>query len=259
MFEAVANGLRKQVDAKLADELLDAYQGAKQNFYVGGLRLSAVEGGRFCEAAFRILEQVTTGKYTCLNHKLDTDRLISQLANLAKGSFSDSIRLHIPRALRVVYDVRNNRDAAHLADGIDPNLQDATLVISILDWVMAEFVRLYHGVSADDAQKIIEALVTRKVPAIEDFDGFLKVLRPDLQAGEHVMLILYERGKIGASYDQLEEWARPDMRANLRRTLTRLVDDHAFVHANGKQYLLTKRGIAEVEKRRLHNVPDQAV
>jgi hypothetical protein len=74
MFEAVANGLKKRVDAKLADELLDAYQGAKQNFYVGGLRLSAVEGGRFCEAAFRILEQVTTGKHTGLNHKLDTDR-----------------------------------------------------------------------------------------------------------------------------------------------------------------------------------------
>jgi hypothetical protein len=254
MLQVVAKGLKKQIDGKLVDELLDAYQEAKQNFYVGGLRLSAVEGGRFCEAAFRILEQVTTGKYTGLNHKLDIERLIGRLANLAKGSFADSIRLHIPRALRVVYDVRNNRDAAHLADGIDPNLQDATLVISILDWVMAEFVRLYHGVAANDAQKIIESLVTRTVPAIEDFDGFLKVLNPQLQASEYVILILYERGKGGATYDEIEQWVRPKMRANLRRTLGRLVDDLAFVHGKGDRYFLTRRGAVEVEKKRLHHV-----
>ena len=37
---------------------------------------------------------------------------------------------------------------------------DATLVISILDWVLAELVRMYHKVSADEAQKIIDGLVT---------------------------------------------------------------------------------------------------
>jgi hypothetical protein len=100
---------------------------------------------------------------------LDSDKLIVTLSN-----YSDSIRLHIPRAIRVVYDIRNKRDAAHLADDIDPNLQDATLVISNLDWILAEFIRLYHNVSADEAQKIIEGLVARKVPVIEDFDGFLK-------------------------------------------------------------------------------------
>jgi hypothetical protein len=44
------------------------------------------------------------------------------------GSAPDSIRLHIPRTFRVIYDIRNKRDAAHLGDGIDPNLQDSTLV-----------------------------------------------------------------------------------------------------------------------------------
>jgi hypothetical protein len=78
----------------------------------------------------------------------------------------------------VVYDVRNSRDAAHLADGIDPNLQDASLVIGNIDWVLAEFVRLYHGVKADEARRIIEALVVRKVPIVQDFNGFLKVLSP---------------------------------------------------------------------------------
>jgi hypothetical protein len=50
-------GLAATLDSALVDELLDAYEEAKSNYYLGGLRLSAVEGGRFCEAAFRLLQQ----------------------------------------------------------------------------------------------------------------------------------------------------------------------------------------------------------
>lgn len=253
MFTTIQSGLSKRLNAKVVDELLVAYREAKDNFYVGGLRLSEVEGGRFCEAAFRILEEAAFGNFTELNQKLDTDKLISRLQALQRGTHSDSIRIHIPRALRVVYDVRNNRDAAHLADGIDPNIQDATLVICILDWILAEFIRMYHGVSAKEAQGIIESLVTRKVPAIEDFHGFLKVLKPTLKVSDYVLLTLFGRGEAGADFEQIESWVKPKMRKNLRRTLKGLVDDQAFVHADKDRYFLTKRGIAEVEQKKLHH------
>src|SRR5881296_3677417 len=176
MLIIIASGLAKLNDQKLVSELIEAYVEAKRNYYLGGFRLSAVEGGRFCEAAFRMLQQRATRKFTPLGTHLDTEKIVQVLGNIPATAQPDSIRLHIPRALRVVYDVRNKRDAAHLADGIDPNLQDATLVISVLDWVVAEFVRLYHSVSADEAQRIVEGLVTRCTPAIQDFSGFLKVL-----------------------------------------------------------------------------------
>lgn len=254
MLSSIRKGLIQHFDAKLVDELLAAHQEAKHNFFLGGLRLSAVEGGRFCEAAFRLLEQATTGKFTELNRKLDTEALIFRLANLARGSSPDSVRLHIPRALRVVYDIRNSRDAAHLADGIDPNVQDAWLVIGVIDWVLAEFVRLYHSVSPDEAQNIVNRLVVRKAPAVQDFDGFLKVLRPNLRASDYVLLLLYERDSAGAPYTDLEKWVQPSMRPNLRRTLHRLVNDEAFLHENNGRYVLTKLGIAEVERKNLHNV-----
>jgi hypothetical protein len=180
---------------------------------------------------------------------LDSDKLIVTLSN-----YSDSIRLHIPRAIRVVYDIRNKRDAAHLADDIDPNLQDATLVISNLDWILAEFIRLYHNVSADEAQKIIEGLVARKVPVIGDFDGFLKVLNPKLPVSGYVLVLLYERGSAGAIFTELEKWVRPKMRGNLRRTLTSMVDK-ALVHEHAAgTFILTKLGRHEVEASNLHNV-----
>jgi hypothetical protein len=254
MLKEIKSGLKAKFDGNLVDELIAAHQEAKHNFYLGGLRLSAVEGGRFCEAAFRLLQEAATGNFTQLGRTLDTDALIRQLSNIPSGKAPDSIRLHIPRALRVVYDVRNNRDAAHLADGIDPNVQDASLVISVLDWVLAEFVRLYHGVSADEAQNIVDGLVVRRVPAVEDFNGFLKILRPKLKVGERVVLVLYERAKKGAEYKEIEAWMHPSMRANLRRTLTKLVHDDTFVHQDGATFFITKLGAAEVERRNLHKI-----
>jgi hypothetical protein len=254
MLGQIAQNLKEHFNAQLVDELLSSYQEAKHNFFLGGLRLSAVEGGRFCEAALRMLQEITAGAFTPLNNKLDTDRLIQQLANLPRAAHSDSIRIHMPRTIRVVYDIRNNRDTAHLADGIDPNLQDATLVISNLDWILAEFVRQYHNVAAAEAQRIVDGLVSRVVPAIQDFDGFLKVLNPRLRVSDYLLLLLYERGATGAVFPELEGWVRPAMRTNLRRALARLVDDNAFVHSDGQRFYITKRGAGQVERRNLHNI-----
>jgi hypothetical protein len=254
MMDDVRAGLVKSLDAKLVDELLAAYSDMKHSFYLGGLRLSEVEGGRFCEAAFRLLEQIGFGQFTPLGKQLDTEKLIKQMEGLASAKVSDAIRVHIPRALRVVYDIRNKRDAAHLADGIDPNIQDATLVMGTLDWIMAEFVRIYHSVKADEAYRIIERMVTRKAPAVEDFDGFLKVLRPKLKASDYALLTLFECGKAGATYQQIEAWVQPKMRKNLKRTMERLVNEQALVHFAAGKYVVTKLGIIGVEKRRLHEL-----
>lgn len=237
--------------AKLVEELLEAHAEAKRNFYLGGLRLSEVEGGRFCEAAFRILEHATTGQHTPLGVQIATDKLIEGLAKRPRCSVPDSIRLHIPRALRMVYDIRNKRDAAHLADGIDPNLQDSTLVISVLDWVLAELIRLYHKVSPDEATSIVDLMVTRTAPAIQEFEGFLKVLNPSLSAGDYVLSLLYQSGPQGADFRELYQWVRPGMRRNLRRTLGRLVDNLAFVHFDGRRYFITRSGEQEAERRKL--------
>jgi hypothetical protein len=242
-------GLVLHHDPTLVDELLATYQEAKKNFYVGGLRLNAVEGGRFCEAAFRMLEQrMTGGQFTPIGTTLNTNTLANRLENAT--TCPDSVRFHIPRSLRVVYDIRNKRDTAHLGDGIDPNVQDATLIVGILDWVLAEFVRLYHAVSPNEAQKIVESLVRRQAPVVQDFSGFPKVLR-NLSASDHVLVLLYDRSATGAAFTELEAWVRPPMRGNLRRTLTRLVTESDKAHFDGSRYFITQKGIQDAEDRRL--------
>lgn len=251
MRDVVRAGLAANFPEKLVDVLLEAFEEAKRNFYLSKLRPSEVEGGRFCEAAFRMCQHAAFGSCDPLGKRINTERVRQDLESKARAPTPDSVRLHVPRALRVVYDVRSNRDAVHLADGIDPNLQDATLVVSVLSWVMAEFVRLSHNVSADEAQRMVEELVTRAVPAVEDFDGFPKVLRTKIKAGDFCLILLYKRGKDGATFEQLNFWVVRTMRGNLRATLTRLDEEKRMIHFDGTRYQITRTGIREVESRRL--------
>jgi len=251
MRNTIEAELAKKLDPKLVRELLGAHAEAKRNFYLGGLRLAEVEGGRFCEAAFRLLEKVSFGSFTALGAKLDTEKLIDRLRNIAISAQPDAVRLHIPRALRLVYDIRNKRDAAHLADGIDPNLQDATLVVSTIDWVLAEFIRLFHTISANEAKVLVDDIVTRLAPIVQDFGGALKVLKPGLGASDHCLVLLYQCGETGATFQQLQNWVRPAMRQNLKRTLNGLVHEHDLVYFDGSRYLITRLGQKEIEDRRL--------
>lgn len=247
MTNVMELGFEGNLPSTLIREVLTAYQDARKNFYLGGLRLSGVEGGRFCEAVFRILEFITTGDFTPLGRPLETDKIIARLANLPAGAFPDSVRLNIPRALRVVYDIRNGRDVAHLGDDIDPNIQDATLVVSVLDWVLAELVRLYHKVTASEALLMVNEIVQRKVPAIQEFSGFLKCLNPELTASERVLVLLYHKGERGASLPDLNAWVGPSVRPNLKRTLYRLEHEKCLIYCDQGIYKILISGEKEVE------------
>jgi len=148
------------IPERLVDELLESYEEAKRRFHLRDLRPQEVEGGRFSEAVFRVLQHLCGQQVTPLGKTLPkVDKLLVQFENAAGQP--DAVRIHIPRTLKLIYDIRNKRDAAHLGDEIDPNLQDATLVIGNMDWVVAELVRLHHNVGPDEAQRIIEDLVTK--------------------------------------------------------------------------------------------------
>lgn len=241
------------IPADLVRELLESYEEAKRRYHLGDHRPNAVEGGRFAEAAFRILQHLSGQTVTPLGRMLPSvPTLVSSLENVPSADAAESIRLHIPRALRVIYGVRNSRDAAHLADGIDPNLQDATLVVGVLDWVVAELVRLHHAVTADEARALIEELVTKEVPAVQEIDGHPVILK-DLQARDQALLLLYRAGtQHGLSVDELASWLRITRKDNLRARLRKLDEQRlAFDHPKTGRFHITSRGIHYVEDRGL--------
>jgi hypothetical protein len=246
---SIRNSLTSRFPANLVGELLECYVEQKKNFYLGRMRPTEVEGGRFAEAAFRMLEHAAGAAATPLGIQLDT----LSIARMLEGQTAapDSIRFHIPRTLRVIYDIRNKRDAAHLGDGIDPNLQDSSFISAALDWVLAEFVRLARGVPADKAFALVKTITVRRIPAVEQFGDVLKTLRPSLGPSDRILLLLYHRADQGATAAELSDWLKPAQRANLSRTLAQLEHDKDYTVFDGEHYLLTRRGIAAVEYKKL--------
>lgn len=243
----------KGLPEELVDELEKSYEELKENFYTGKHRPQEIEGGRFSEAGIRVCQFETGGvngsTYTALSDDLPPFSNEVHRLRCLPDTHHDSLRIRIPRVLHSIYDVRNNRDAAHLTSDVDPNLADSKLVVANADWVVAELVRLYHDVGLDEAQARVDGLVKRHVPAIEMFGDTPKVLRPDLASAEQMLLILYHLDERGATTEEIADWLRIKRTHNARRTL-RDLDQRREIHLDDTddRAVITRRGIKTVEE-----------
>jgi hypothetical protein len=68
---------------------------------------------------------------------------------------------------------------------------------------------------------------------------------------DHCLVILYQLGEHGCTLQEMQTWVRPQMRANLARTLRRLAEVKDLAHVDGDRYVITRLGQKEVETRRL--------
>lgn len=247
----IENELRARgVPEDLVRESLVSYLEIKRRFYLSDFRPSAVEGGRFSEAVLRILEWFTTGSYTPLSAShFKADKVMNDLASISASAQPDSVRLHIPRTLRVIYDIRNKRNTAHLSDGISPNLQDSSLVVSCASWVVAELIRLFHVASPEQIQETMDRLVARDVPLIQVINDRPRILT-DLRASDHVLVLMYWSDVCPVQLPQLKSWLPESMRGNARRTVNQLHDKHVL-HVEGESIWITRKGEQEVVSRHL--------
>jgi len=236
-----------RIEQDLVKRLLNYYKKVKQNFFLGRYEPSQLNSAKFVEVTFRILEYITRGNYTPWDKDIKINALMQYLENLPKDKYTNSIRLHIPRVLRVIYDIRSKRGVTHASE-IDPNFMDATFVVAACDWVLAEFIHLFYTGDPNDAQKIISRITERKVPIIEEFGEDLKVLNPDLSVADKILLILYKRYPNYVSTNDLKRWIKTKSFSHIPTVLCQL-DNDAKIHRKGKENIITKRGILHVEKK----------
>ena len=190
---------------ELAAELMSGYGELKGRYLVGDYRPGSIEAGRFAEAAFRILQFAATGRYTAVGKTLPkVPSLLQTLESADARTVHESIRIHIPRALATVYNVRNRRDVGHIAADVDANRMDAELLEAVCSWVLAEFVRLFHQCSPEEASAYVEALVVRRAPLVQVFGDEPFVLNTSLTVKEELLLLLYHCGGGGVTLEELD-------------------------------------------------------
>ena len=176
-FDQVFASLPKDI----RDRLSRHYHEIKHNFALRKSEPSELNGAKFCEDVYRLLEwhTSTTNIYTQYGKQLRNFRgSVLQWEN--DTSLDDAIRMHIPDVLRTIYDIRNKRGVTHSPGEISPNLIDASLVVSCADWVMAELVRLFYNsnLDEDEARDMVESLVTKRIPLIWQIDDRKRVISP---------------------------------------------------------------------------------
>ncbi len=80
--------------------------------------------------------------------------------------------------LVALYETRNNRGVGHAGGDLDANHMDAMVVLFMAKWVVAEPVRVYHGLDTAEAQNVVDSLVQKEIPVIWSVAGKQRVLDP---------------------------------------------------------------------------------
>jgi hypothetical protein len=185
---------------------LTHFTNAVNDFGQGDWEDSIAKTAKFVEA---ILKAVAThcGIPFESGRKFKADAVINALGQLAHGSYDDSLRLLIPRACRVIYDIASNRGARHDPDEIDPNSMDANVVMPVSAWILAEAIRNAQkgAVDPSQARDLVESLVEKKYPVVEEVEGRIYLHKKKKSAVDVGLVILARRYPRRVSRDELTE------------------------------------------------------
>ena len=204
-----------------------------------------LNGGKFAEAMFRYVEWRDAGTYTPLGKQVRRKKIINRVAS--NTALAESVRLQIPDVAELIADVRNKRDVGHLRGSVSVNGMDANLVMAGASWLLAEIVRLESGVSPAEAQQMVDSLVERRVPIIEEIDGEPVVLNTKLPAKERALVLLYKKYPDRIPVKTLQHWVAYWNATRFKKLLESEAKE-ARVVINDVGVRLTAKGVAFVEQ-----------
>jgi hypothetical protein len=189
----IRTDLAVALPAALVDALIDSYVEIKRNYMLDRHEPAELNGGKFVEACYRIVQAVSGGgSFTpvgvSINDMIGKLRAIEQLPVAAAN---EAYRIHIPRALLTIYNVRNKRGVGHLGGDVNPNHADATLLAGIADWVVAELFRIHYECTLTEAQGIVDSIVQRDLPLVAEVGDLRRVLLGSLSLKQQTLVLLF--------------------------------------------------------------------
>jgi hypothetical protein len=178
----------------LRTPLLETFQEIASNYLEHRWEPSELNGGKFCEVVYSISSGSVGGLMPATPSKpaniRDACRALEEIPK-NHGLVGDrSFRVLIPRLLVGLYEIRNNRGVGHIGGEVNPNFMDATIVFGLASWILAELIRIFHAVSAKEAQEVVDALIERKIPLVWEIEGTKRVLDPKMSTRNQVLVLL---------------------------------------------------------------------
>jgi hypothetical protein len=250
LFHGLPTGLR--------DPLIAEYGKIARNYAEHRWEPAELNGGKLCEVVYSIVDGATSGTYPTSPQKpprmVDACRAMEQRQANPALPGDRSLRVLIPRLLPFLYEIRNNRGVGHVGGDVSPNYSDATAVFSCSNWILAELIRVFHGVSLDEAQTAIDALVERKHPIVWEIERTKRVLDPQIQRADQVLVLLYSSNG-WVEEGNLRSWAEYKNTTNFRDLVLWPLHKDRLLEYDAPKYRarITPRGSKDVEDRILLN------
>lgn len=247
-LDGALTGISKEFRGKL----VASYVELKTNLAESRHDAAGLSAGKFCEIALRFLQQRVQGTHTPFGTKIvnfaeDCRALIAAPA----GAATDSEHIILPRALVFLYTMRNKRGIGHVGGDVDANSIDIALMARAADWVVAELIRIHHGLSLEEAQDLIEAIAIRRLPDIWEVGGKKRVLRDGLTAKEETLLLLYSSKDSVVLLEDLMSWVEYSNPGVYRRTVLGDLHSHRLLEwdNDSNAVILSPKGAKYVEER----------
>jgi hypothetical protein len=224
--------------AALRDTLLQSYQEIISNYLERRWEPSELNGGKFSEAVYSIIDGAVKGSFPAKASKpknmVDACRALEKELPDPNRVGDRSLRVLVPRVLPALYEIRNNRGVGHVGGDVEANHMDAEAVLAMASWVMAELVRIFHGVTTEEAQQVVDALVERKTPLIWDIEGVKRVLTPGMTAKNQVLLFLHH-STAWVSETDLVKWVEYSNASKFRSSVLKSLHSARLIEFDAKQ------------------------
>lgn len=248
MIDQFKTDLKLNFPNELVDALFDSYIEIKTNYIINKWEPSELNGGKFVEACVRLMQHACTGNYVPIGTSIRN--MFNEIRQLEQSSSTihDSYRLHIPRCLGAIYNIRNRRGVGHLSGDVNPNKSDALLIITLSEWILSEIYRINYNVSLQEAQSLVDILVSRKLELVFELNGKKRILNPNLSMKEQILLLLYSNDNSSMTIDELMIHLKYKNKSYLKNNILTKLDKskHIELEDNEDLYLLPP-GITYVE------------
>lgn len=208
--------------------------------------------GKFVEVVLRLLQEKLTGSHTPFGQPITNLAVeVEKLSKLPKTTGTDSERIIIPRGLLFMYTVRNKRDIGHSGGDVEANEIDVTTIARLADWIVCELIRLYHGLSLEEAQGIVDSLSTRNHPIVWEINGKKRILNPQLSASQKVLVLAYSDVQGGLLVEDAQEWSEYENTTNFRNQILAPLHQKKLIEYDReiRTIHISPTGIEEVETR----------
>ena len=227
-LRAIPDGLRKP--------LLEEFTRIVNHFMERRWASSELSGGRFCEIVYTILDGHAKGSFPPVPSKpsnfVDACRRLE-----SNSSVPRSFKILIPRLLQVLYEIRNNRNVGHVGGDVNPDFMDSSAVVSMASWILAEMVRVFHDISTEEAQQIVNSLAERRIPLVWKSGDIRRVLNPDMSLRDQILLLTSSiEGK--AKVDDVFSWTGCKNRQYFKKTIRQL---------HNRRFVELYEGMGEIE------------